>query len=74
MANELRFHLNLTRQQALRYYQGHAHSVLVRAENGQRVQFPAEHIRPYVEVDGVHGYFRIRFDDSNKLIGIDKIN
>ena len=73
MANELRFRLSLNRQQALRYYQGHARAVVVRAENGQSIQFPAQHIRPFVDADGVHGYFSIEFDDNNKLLGLKKL-
>lgn len=71
--HELIFHLNLTREQALRYYQGSARSIIVTAETGQRISFPAEHIRPFVDVGGVHGHFRIRFDKDNKLEGLFRI-
>lgn len=70
MANSLSFSISLTRDQALRYYQGHARFVIVRADNGQRVQFPAEHLRPFIGSDGVHGRFSIEFDSNNKLIGL----
>ncbi|MDH5358226.1 MAG: DUF2835 domain-containing protein [Gammaproteobacteria bacterium] len=73
MATELRFRLKLTQEQALRYYQGSARAVVVRAENGQRVQFPAEHIRQFIDQDGVQGYFSIQFDDNQKLIGIKRL-
>ena len=73
MATELHFRLNLTQEQALRYYQGSARAVVVRAENGQRVQFPAEHIRPFIDQDGVQGYFSIQFDDDQKLIGLKRL-
>ena len=73
MATELRFRLHLTQEQALRYYQGSARAVVVRAENGQRIQFPAEHIRPFIGQDGVQGYFSIQFDHHHKLIGIKRL-
>jgi hypothetical protein len=73
MATELRFSLDLPADQALRYYQGSARYVVVRAENGQRLQFPAEHIRPFIGQDGVTGRFSIQFDDNNKLLAIKRL-
>jgi Protein of unknown function (DUF2835) len=70
---ELRFYLHLPRYEALRYYQGQASSIVVRAENGQIIQFPAHHIRPFVDADGVHGLFRIRFDSQHKLQLLERI-
>jgi hypothetical protein len=71
---ELRFRLNLPREEALRYYQGQASAVIVRATNGQTISFPAHHIRPFVGPTGVRGVFRIRFDDNHKLVALDKIS
>ena len=73
MAIELHFRLNLPPDEALRYYQGHARFVVVTAENGQRIQFPAEHIRPFINQSGVQGYFSSQFDESNKLLGLKRI-
>ena len=70
---ELRFRLRLPRDEALRYYQGRATTVIARATNGQTVSFPAHHIRPYVNADGVNGLFRIVFDANNKLVRLDKL-
>ena len=72
-SKEIRFSLNLSKEQALRYYQGSARFVVVTAENGQRIQFPAEHIRPFIGAAGIQGWFSIRFDDDNKLIAIRRI-
>jgi hypothetical protein len=41
MARELRFILDMTREEALNYYQGHIRFIVVTAKNGQRIQFPA---------------------------------
>jgi len=73
MATTLHFRLQLSRDEAMRYYQGKATKVVVRAENGQRVQFPAENIRPFIDQNGVDGVFSISFDDDNKMIGLKRI-
>ena len=72
--SELRFRLHLSRAQALRYYQGQASTIVVRAENGQTISFPAQHIRPFVDAAGVNGVFIIRFDDSYKLLSIHRLS
>jgi len=74
MATTLRFSLHISREEALRYYQGSANSVVVGAENGQRLQFPAEHIRPFIDQHGVQGTFSISYDNDNKLIGIKRLS
>lgn len=73
MAKELRFRMAINAEEALKYYQGLARTVVVSAENGQRIQFPAQHIRPFIDSQGVNGYFRIQFSDDNKLIGLKRI-
>lgn len=73
MATTLRFSLDISREEALRYYQGSANSVVVSAENGQRLQFPAEHIRPFIDQKGVQGLFSISFDNDNKLTEIKRL-
>jgi uncharacterized protein DUF2835 len=74
MATTLRFSLHISQEEVLRYYQGSANSVVVRAENGQRLQFPAEHIRPFIDQNGVQGTFSISYDNDNKLIGIKRLS
>ena len=73
MATELYFSLNVSREQALRYYQGTAKIVIVTAHTGQKLQFPAEHIRPFIEQNGIQGRFSIQFDNANKLIALNRI-
>jgi hypothetical protein len=70
---ELQFRLHLTREEALRYYQGQASTVVALASNGQTISFPAQHIRPFVNVAGVNGLFQIRFDDSHKLVALERL-
>ena len=73
MASELQFYLNISPEEALRYYQGHVKLVIVRTTTGKKLQFPAEHIRPFIDQGGVNGFFSIQFDDDNKLIGLKRI-
>ncbi|MFW5425653.1 MAG: DUF2835 domain-containing protein [Methylophagaceae bacterium] len=70
---ELHFSLNVSREQALRYYQGTAKTVVVTAATGQKIQFPAEHIRSFIDQNGIQGQFSIQFDKENKLIGLNRI-
>jgi hypothetical protein len=74
MAKTLRFKLNISREEAMRYYQGSARNVIVHAENGQRLQFPAEHIRQFIDHLGVNGVFAISFSDDNRLLGLERLS
>ncbi|MDT8372283.1 MAG: DUF2835 family protein [Gammaproteobacteria bacterium] len=69
----VRFRLNIPREQAMRYYNGTVRFVIVHAENGQRIQFPAQHIRPFITQSGVQGIFSISFDDHHKMIGVERV-
>jgi uncharacterized protein YqjF (DUF2071 family) len=71
---ELRFRLDIQAGEALRYYRGQATTVVAKAVNGQTIQFPASHIRPYVTQAGIHGWFRIRFDAQNKFVALEQIS
>ena len=74
MEKTVRFKLNISRDEALRYYHGTARNVIVQAENGQRLQFPAEHIRQFIDHLGVNGVFSIRFNEDNKLIDFQRVS
>jgi hypothetical protein len=43
------------------------------ADDGSRIKFPAEHLRPFVMHDGVQGRFELVFDDNNRFIALRKI-
>ncbi len=70
MLTELRFTLAISAVEAQRYYQGQARFVIAYSQNGQRIQFPAAHIRPFVDNRGVYGDFVITFDGNNKLVDL----
>jgi hypothetical protein len=71
--NEIRFFLNLSPERYLRYYQGAASAVSAVSVDGRRLQFPAEHLRPFVTRNGVRGEFILRFDDQNRFVGLERV-
>ncbi|MCG8428177.1 MAG: DUF2835 domain-containing protein [Chromatiales bacterium] len=69
----IRFRLSLTSQEFLHYYQGHAQAVIVRAEDGRRIQIPAHILRKFVTPSGISGRFEMRLDSTNKMLSIEQI-
>lgn len=54
------------------YYTGRVSTVVTRATNGQRVQFPAMYLRKFMTNSGVKGHFCLE-TDNNKFISLEKI-
>ncbi len=73
MASKIRFYLDISNEEYLRNYRGSAHSVLVQAEDGRTVRFPAVNLRRFVTADGVQGRFEMTLNDDNTLMDIRKI-
>ena len=71
--SEYRFRLAIPAEKYLAFYAGAARQVVVTLANGQRLQFPAEHLRSFVSHDGVHGEFVMRVNAQNKLQGIERL-
>ncbi|MDQ5909697.1 MAG: hypothetical protein QG599_1792 [Pseudomonadota bacterium] len=67
------FRLSLTAEQMRSYYEGVARQVVVRAHDGRRIQFPAQWLRRFVTLDGVHGRFEMRFGEDRKLIDFHRV-
>jgi hypothetical protein len=72
-SQRIRFRLAISADDYLAYYQGVARAVLVRAEDGRRVRFPAGALQPFVSHQGVHGLFELCFDAGNKLTELRRI-
>jgi hypothetical protein len=70
---EYRFHLAIPAEDYLAYYEGAAQQVVVTLATGQRLQFPADSLRPFVSHDGVHGEFVLRVDANNKLQALERL-
>jgi hypothetical protein len=73
MLNRIRFSLDISSEDYLRYYQGSAHSVVVTSEDGRRIQFPASNLRPFVTREGVRGRFELLLDEGNRLLELRKL-
>ena len=70
----IRFNLAIPADQFLAYYRGQVQDIQVRANNGQTLRFPAKAVRRFLSHDGIYGSFEIRFDDANKLLGIERVS
>jgi hypothetical protein len=67
------FQLRISPQDYLDYYRGIVQSVVVRAVSGQRVQFPASLLRPFVTDAGIEGSFLLLCDENNKCIELRRV-
>lgn len=67
------FHLRLTYQECMQYYQGHYTGVQVTTVQGLSLQFPAEHIRAFVTTSGINGKFELTTDQNNKFVSLIKL-
>jgi len=74
MARAFRFRLTLTYEECRQYYDGSYSAIQVMAHTGQTVQFPAEHIRPFVTSQGVNGIFEMEVDNMNKFKSLKKLS
>ena len=54
-------------------YRGNARFILVETDQGLRLQLPASNFRVFVGTDGIHGRFRVRVDDANRILALERI-
>ena len=64
------FSLNISNEQYVAYYKGQVKHVSVVCDDGRRIEFPAEHLRPFLTHDGIHGRFEIEFDRQFRFIAL----
>ena len=67
------FTLRLSAEKYQSYYQGAVKAVIVTADDGRTLRFPANALQKFIMHDGVTGRFEILFDDDNKMIEINRI-
>jgi hypothetical protein len=72
--NQYAFHLRIFPEQYLDYYRGTVRNVVVRATNGQMVQFPASRLQQFVSTEGIHGDFVLTCDENHKCISLQRIS
>ena len=73
MSQRARFDLNIPAEQILAYYQGLARQVSVLSYDGQRIEFPAEKLRPFLDHRGVQGVFELEFDEQHRFVTLHRI-
>ena len=69
----MRFSISISSEQYQAYYQGSAKFVLVQAEDGRSLRFPADKLQQFVLHDGINGRFEIVFDNNQKLVSLKRI-
>jgi len=67
------FKLQISQQQYLQYYQGTANAVRVVSESGQKVQFPAVRLRPFLTHNGIEGRFCLTINSNNRFVSLKQI-
>jgi len=68
------FALDISAASLLKYYRGNVKWVLVTTQEGLRIRFPVDALRPHVTREGVKGSFRLVCDDRRRLLRLDKID
>lgn len=63
----------LPAEELLRAYQGNIQTVLVRARDGRRIQFPVKILWSFISHAGIYGRFRITYDAAGKFQDITRI-
>ena len=68
------FSLHISADKYQRYYKGSAKAVLVTADDGRSLKFPAANLVRFVTHEGINGRFEIVFDNNHKIIRFEKIS
>ncbi len=67
-------HLNITSAEFEHYYAQNINSVIATSLDGQRVQFPANILRPFVTTAGIQGKFKLVIDKNKKLKSVSRVS
>lgn len=73
MSEQVKFSLNISRQDYLQYYQGQVKWVLVRSYCGRKIKFPANLLTSHVSHNGVQGEFILHYQTTGKAIELVRI-
>ncbi|MBQ0724240.1 MAG: DUF2835 domain-containing protein [Cycloclasticus sp.] len=67
------FKLAIPAEKYLSVYKGHAKTISTIANDGRRVEFSAEKVRPFLTHDGVYGTFEMHISAEKKFLSIKKL-
>ncbi|GAB4357027.1 MAG: hypothetical protein Kow006_24570 [Gammaproteobacteria bacterium] len=70
---QIRFSLSISADRFLAYYRGDARQVVVKAEDGRTLRFPANVLQPFLTHEGITGDFVLEYDQHNRFTGIRKL-
>lgn len=73
MSQRVRFVIDIPAEQILAYYEGTARRVSVQADDGRRIEFPADKLRPFLDHAGVRGVFELEFDEWHRFVALHRI-
>lgn len=65
--------ISISPDEWIKLYQGVATDVRTTARDGRSVRFPARILSRFYLRDGVHGSFRILFDDVGRFTSIERL-
>ena len=65
-----RIRLNISAEEWLSYYRGQANRVSCQADDGTRIELPAENLRKYVTSSGIKGIFLLQISSDNKFLSL----
>jgi len=74
MENIFYIQLDITTAEFQHYYAKNINSVIATSHNGQRVQFPANVLQPFVTHSGIQGNFKLIIDKNSKFKSIKQLN
>jgi predicted flavoprotein YhiN len=70
---QINFNIKISPSELEKYYAGTAKVISVVANNGQRLQFPANLMLPYVSHYGISGEFVLDYSSSGKARSLTKV-
>ncbi len=65
--------LDITASEFRHYYSQNINRVITVCHTGQKIQFPANILQPFVSHSGVQGKFKIVIDEKEKFKSINRI-
>ncbi len=66
------FSISMSAEQFKPYYEGKIQAIVVTCTTGKRIQFPAMHLRKYIQSSGVSGSFCLQ-TKNNKFVSLTKL-
>jgi len=69
----IRIHVDISRDDLLRWYRGEARHLIARAADGRRISLPVEVLRRFVSEDGLKGWFLLTLDAAHRFVSLRKL-